>query len=165
VATRRLGGAVISCGLQSRRICRWRCRLSLPPLRLPDVWTGPEVDSTTSAGYREKSGTAILYLILSPHRHMATTSDPMRWRGSIAEHVCWRRTPVRWAWCRTGPSRRAPVTTPSPSAIPGGSVLVLAILRPLGALQLRRSRRDGDASKCAGSVCKRTYRYHLWLLS
>jgi hypothetical protein len=115
VATRRLGGAVISCGLQSRRICRWRCRLSLPPLRLPDVWTGPEVDSTTSAGYREKSGTAILYLILSPHRHMATTSDPMRWRGSIAEHVCWRRTPVRWAWCRTGPSRRAPVTTPSPS--------------------------------------------------
>ena len=42
------------------------------------------------------------------------------------------------------------------------SILVLAAV---GALQLRHSRRDSDASKCAGSVRKRTYRYHLWLLS
>jgi hypothetical protein len=39
----------------------------------------------------------------------------MRWRGSSAEHVCWRRSAVRWAWGRTGPFRRAPATTPSPS--------------------------------------------------
>jgi hypothetical protein len=57
-----------------------------------------------------------LYLILSLHRHMATTSDPMRWRGSSsAEHVCWRRSAVRWAWGHTGPFRRTPATTPSPS--------------------------------------------------
>jgi hypothetical protein len=52
----------------------------------------------------------------------------MRWRGSSAEHVCWRRSAVRWAWGRTGPFRRAPVTTtPSPSE-PGPSLY----LRPLG---------------------------------
>jgi hypothetical protein len=39
----------------------------------------------------------------------------MRWPGSSAEHVCWRRPAVRWAWGRTGPFRRAPATTPSPS--------------------------------------------------
>jgi hypothetical protein len=92
--------------------------------------------------------------------HLATTSDPMRWRGSSAEHMCWRRPAVRWAWGRTGPFRRVPVTTPSPSNT--RSVLVLAAV---GALQLRRSRRDSDTSKCAKSACKRTYRYHLWLLS
>jgi hypothetical protein len=42
------------------------------------------------------------------------------------------------------------------------SVLALAAV---GALQLRRSRHDGGTSKCAGSVCKRTYQSHLWLLS
>jgi hypothetical protein len=56
-----------------------------------------------------------LYLNLSLHRHLATTSDPMRWRGSSAEHVCWRRSAVRSVWGRTGPFRRAPATTPSPS--------------------------------------------------
>jgi hypothetical protein len=40
-------------------------------------------------------------------------------------------------------------------------VLVLAAV---GTPQLRRSRRGSSASNCAGSVCKRTYRYHLWLL-
>jgi hypothetical protein len=39
------------------------------------------------------------------------------------------------------------------------------VLGTHGTLQLRRSRRDSDASKCAGDVRKRTYRYHLWLLS
>jgi hypothetical protein len=38
------------------------------------------------------------------------------WRGSSAEHLCWRRPAVRWLWGRTGPFRRAPpATTPSPS--------------------------------------------------
>ena len=68
-----------------------------------------------------------LYLILSLHRHMATTSDPMRWRGSSAEHVCWRRSAVRWARGHTGPFRRTPATTPSPSE-PSPSLY----LRPLG---------------------------------
>ena len=58
---------------------------------------------------------------------MATTSDPMRWRGSSAEHVCWRRSAVRWAWGHTGPFRRTPATTPSPSE-PSPSLY----LRPLG---------------------------------
>jgi hypothetical protein len=44
------------------------------------------------------------------------------------------------------------------------SVLVL-VLAAVGTLQLRRLRRDGGASKCAGRARKRTYRYHLWLLS
>jgi hypothetical protein len=35
------------------------------------------------------------------------------------------------------------------------SVLALAAV---GALQLRRSRRDGGTSRCAGTACKRTYR-------
>jgi hypothetical protein len=90
-----------------------------------------------------------LYLNLSLHRHTATTSDPMRWRGSSAEHVCWRRSAVRWAWGRTGPFRRAPATTPSPSE-PGPSLLVL-VLAAVGALQLRRSRHDGATSRCAGT--------------
>ena len=68
-----------------------------------------------------------LYLILSLHRHMATTSDPMLRRGSSAEHVCWRRSAVRWARGHTGPFRRTPATTPSPSE-PSPSLY----LRPLG---------------------------------
>jgi hypothetical protein len=102
------------------------------------------------------------YLNLSLHRHLATTLDPMRWRGSSAEHVCWRRSAVRWAWCRTGPFRRAPATTPSPSE-PGPPLH----LRPLG----RYSSRDRIevrrryTSRCDGTACKRSYRYHLWLLS
>ena len=68
-----------------------------------------------------------LYFILSLHRHMATTSDPMRWRGSSAKHVCWRRSAVRWARGHTGPFRRTPATTPSPSE-PSPSLY----LRPLG---------------------------------
>jgi hypothetical protein len=44
------------------------------------------------------------------------------------------------------------------------SVLVL-VLAAVGTLQFWRSRRDGSASKCAGSARKRTYRCHLWLLS
>jgi hypothetical protein len=51
----------------------------------------------------------------------------MRWRGDSAEHLCWRRSAVRWAWGRTGPFCRAPATTPSPSE-PGPSLH----LRPLG---------------------------------
>jgi hypothetical protein len=44
-----------------------------------------------------------LYLVYEVYRAlhihlMATTSDPMRWRGSGAEHVRWRRSAVRWAW-------------------------------------------------------------------
>ena len=74
--------------------------------------------------------------------------------------VGYARAPVRLAWGCKGPFRRAPVTTPSPGDT--RSVLVLAVV---GALQLQRSRRDGDTSKCAGGVCKRTYRYLLWLLS
>jgi len=58
---------------------------------------------------------------------MATTSDPMRWRGSSAKHVCWRRSAVRWARGHTGPFRRTPATTPSPSE-PSPSLY----LRPLG---------------------------------
>jgi hypothetical protein len=62
---------------------------------------------------------------LSLHIHLATTSDPMRWRGSSAEHVCWRRSVAgRGA---TSPFRRTPATTPSPSE-PGPSLY----LRPLG---------------------------------
>jgi hypothetical protein len=70
-----------------------------------------------------------LYLLLTLHRHMATTSDLMRWRGSSAEHVCSRRSAVRWAcpWGHTAPFRRTPATTPSPSE-PGPSLY----LRPLG---------------------------------
>ena len=68
-----------------------------------------------------------LYFILSLHRHMATTSDPMLRRGSSAEHVCWRRSAVRWARGHTGPFRRTPATTPSPSE-PSPSLY----LRPLG---------------------------------
>jgi hypothetical protein len=37
---------------------------------------------------------------------MATTSDPMRWRGRSAEHVCWRRSAVRWAWGRSAAPQR-----------------------------------------------------------
>ena len=58
---------------------------------------------------------------------MATTSDPMRWRGSSAEHVCWRRSAVRWARGHTGAFRRTPASTPSPSE-PSPSLY----LRPLG---------------------------------
>jgi hypothetical protein len=36
-----------------------------------------------------------LYFILSLHRHLAATPDPMRWRGSSAEHLRWRRPAVR----------------------------------------------------------------------
>jgi hypothetical protein len=68
-----------------------------------------------------------LHFILSLHKQMATTSDPMRWRGSSAEHVCSRRSVVRWAWGHTAPCRRTPATTPSPSE-PGPSLY----LRPLG---------------------------------
>jgi hypothetical protein len=56
-----------------------------------------------------------LYLILS-----------LLWRGNSAEHLCWRRSAVRWAWGRTNPFCRAPATTPSPSE-PGPSLH----LRPL----------------------------------
>jgi hypothetical protein len=52
----------------------------------------------------------------------------MRWRGSSAEqHLCWRRSAVRWPWGRTGPFRRAPAAAPSPSE-PGPPLH----LRPLG---------------------------------
>jgi hypothetical protein len=30
---------------------------------------------------------------------MATNSDPMRWRGSSAEHVCWRRSATKLRLC------------------------------------------------------------------
>ena len=68
-----------------------------------------------------------IFNFITAQVHMATTSDPMRWRGSSAEHVCWRRSAVRWAWGHTGPLRRTPATTPSPSE-PGPSLY----LRPLG---------------------------------
>jgi hypothetical protein len=69
-----------------------------------------------------------IFKFITAQRHMATTSDPMRWRGSCAEHVCWRCSAVRWGvWGRTGPFRRAPATTPSPTE-PGPSLY----LRPLG---------------------------------
>jgi hypothetical protein len=71
-----------------------------------------------------------LYLILSLQRHLATTSDPMRWRGSSAEHVCWRRSAVRWALGRTGPFR----CEPGPSLH----------LRPLG--------RDSSAARGATAI-------------
>jgi hypothetical protein len=48
------------------------------------------------------------HFILSLHIHLATTPGPMRWRGSSAEHLCWRCSAVRWPWGRTGPFRRAP---------------------------------------------------------
>ena len=48
------------------------------------------------------------YFILSLRIHLATTPGPMRWRGSSAEHLCWRCSAVRWPWGRTGPFRRAP---------------------------------------------------------
>jgi hypothetical protein len=68
-----------------------------------------------------------LYLIYHCRHALATTSDPMRWRGSSTEHLCWRRSAVRWAWGRTGPFCSAPATTPSPSE-PGPPLH----LRPLG---------------------------------
>jgi hypothetical protein len=67
-----------------------------------------------------------LYLNLSPHIHL-------RWRGSSAEHVCWRRSAVRWEWGRTGPFRRATAAMPSPSE-PGPSLH----WRPLGLAALGR---------------------------
>jgi hypothetical protein len=62
--------------------------------------------------------------ILSLHIHPATTSDPVRWRGSSIEHLC---SAVCWAWGRPAPFRHAPATTPSPSE-PGPPLH----LRPLG---------------------------------
>jgi hypothetical protein len=66
-------------------------------------------------------------------------------------------------WGHTSPFRRtAPSTTPSAKSKSERtrSALVL-VLAAVGALQLRRSRRDGGASKCDGTVRKRNYRYHL----
>ena len=75
---------------------------------------------------------------------MATTSDPMRWRGSSAEHVCWRRSAVRWAWGHTGPFRRTPATTPSPSE-PGPSLY----LRPLGRYSYSSGARGATAMQAS----------------
>jgi hypothetical protein len=41
----------------------------------------------------------------------------------------------------------------------------LLALAAVGALQLRRSRRDSGTSRCDWTACKRNYRYHLLLLS
>jgi hypothetical protein len=60
----------------------------------------------------------------------ATTSDPMRWRGSSAEHVCCVLAALGRALGvggRAGPFHRAPAATPSPSE-PGPSLH----WRPLG---------------------------------
>ena len=48
------------------------------------------------------------YFILSLHIHLATTPGPMRWRGSSAEHLCWRCSAV-------GPDGPVP---PCPAARP-----------------------------------------------
>jgi hypothetical protein len=97
-----------------------------------------------------------LYLILSLHIHLATTSDPMRWRGSSAEHVYWRRSAMRCG------ARSAVPRSDHAKSERTWPVLALATV---GALQLRRSRRDGNTSRCAGSFCQRPSRYHLWVLS
>ena len=79
--------------------------------------------------------TAILHFITTNlHIHLATTPGPMRWRGSSAKHVCWRRSAVRWARGHTGLFRRTPATTPSPSE-PSPSLY----LRPLGRYSSGRS--------------------------
>jgi hypothetical protein len=68
----------------------------------------------------------------------------MRWRGSSAEHLCWRRSAVRWPWGSTGPFRRVPATTPSPSE-PGPPLH----LRPLGSYS---SGARGTAAVGAGAM-------------
>jgi hypothetical protein len=73
--------------------------------------------------------------------------DPMRWRGSSADHVCWRRSAVRWAWGRTGQLRHAPAITPSPSE-PGPSLH----LRPLNGAPSAHPKAGQRESKLVGEV-------------
>jgi hypothetical protein len=108
-----------------------------------------------------------LYLILSLHRHLASGHNFVP-DDALARKQC--RARVLAALGRalgvgpTGPFHHTPATTPKVRA---NQVRPSLHWRPYGhgALQLRRSKHDGGTSKCAGAACKRTYRYHLWLLS
>jgi hypothetical protein len=101
-----------------------------------------------------------LYLILS---RTAQTSGHNFGPDALARKQCRARVLVALGRVLgVGPYGPVP-PCPSDHAKSERTRSVLALVA-VGALQLRRSRRDGGTIRCAGTACKRTYRYHLWLL-